>query len=157
MTTLQLLDLSDNALEGIIPASFWRGPRLHSLYLDSPGPPFRLQGSLPEQIADPALGIPNLRHLALNRQALTGTVPAGFGRLNCTTIHTSPTASACIFWMEGNDLDGALPATLCDREYNEVYLSGNKLECPVPCFKAAYKALDPCPQSCIKCPSSPVP
>ena len=154
---MQVLNLGDNQLVGTLPASLWQARVLHTLFLDSPdGAFFRVSGSLP---ADMGTAMPNLRHLSLVNQALTGTIPKSWAQLNCTNEYVTSTEPACDFWLNGNEFTGDLPVPVgCDVQWNELYLaniSGSGLECSTfPCIKAAYWATDCDKSKCVKCPTA---
>ena len=173
MRTLQLLDLSDNFLTGSIgPTSvIWSGPNLHSLYFDAPGVggnQYRLKGGFPDDIGTT---LPNLRHLSVQRHLLSGSIPPSFGYFPCRSTSTQGhggNESACIFWMQGNELTGKIPMEMCGGDavgmfapknaYNEIYASSNSegFGCPRPCITSSYSHFDPCEEACIPCPSTSI-
>lgn len=151
-TTLQLLDLSSNLLEGDIPQTLLRGmPRLHTLYIEPKldDDRWRLRGTLPDDMGA-ASGLPNLRYLGLSRNGLTGSLPTSFGQLPCRVTHASgkghddPSVRgevACSIWIMKNNLTGPVPTSYCNRSYNEIYIGGNDISCPQgrpPCLSIAY-------------------
>eukprot|EP01065_Artemidia_motanka_P032095 TRINITY_DN39147_c0_g1_i1.p1 TRINITY_DN39147_c0_g1~~TRINITY_DN39147_c0_g1_i1.p1 ORF type:complete len:718 (+),score=191.25 TRINITY_DN39147_c0_g1_i1:78-2156(+) len=151
--SLQLLDLSSNFLVGALPGSLVRGmPFLHTLYVEpaSDSEEFKLTGTLPEDMGL-ASGLPNLRYLGLTRNALTGKIPESLGSLPCTVTSASPSSVACLFWLSSNNLTGAIPRSLCNATYGEVYVAGNELTCPRPCVHVAYASWPTCSQPCKPC------
>lgn len=165
-STLQFLDLSSNLLEGTLPTSLLLGmPRLHTLFVEprSDKAQYRLKGSLPENMGS-ANGLPNLRYLALNRNALTGELPASLGELPCHSRSATgsgdvdPTVNgeaACLLWLVDNNLTGTVPNQYCDRTFAEIYVSGNELQCPRPCVAVAYARWpEACTSQCEPCGST---
>lgn len=160
-STIQLIDLSANRLSGVLPQSLLLGlPVLHTLFVEpaTDDPADKLTGTLPTEMGS-AEGLPNLRFLALTRNALTGTVPASLGELSCHVIsasgsgHDDPSVHGmvgCLIWLSGNNLTGTVPRALCNRTFNEVYIAGNQLVCPMPCFHVGYTSSS-CTEHCTPC------
>ena len=163
------MDLSDNFLYGELPPSIFSrgGPKIHSVYLDSPTNAInakgmsgngkqtsKLTGVLPKNMG---FALPNLRSLSLQRHLLRGTIPDSFGEFNCSVAFTETHTQACKFWLEDNLLSGAPSMDTCNLTMDEFYLSGNDFECGMmPCFHCSYCSsgddqLLPCSDSCRPC------
>ena len=80
---------------------------------------YRLTGSLPSDMGSNETGLPNLRFLSLQRNALTGQLPSTWGSLHCHVVSASggdntqpdPSVAAgaqvgCLFWLLGNNFSG---------------------------------------------------
>eukprot|EP01061_Rhynchopus_euleeides_P000880 TRINITY_DN10629_c0_g1_i1.p1 TRINITY_DN10629_c0_g1~~TRINITY_DN10629_c0_g1_i1.p1 ORF type:complete len:137 (+),score=19.63 TRINITY_DN10629_c0_g1_i1:62-412(+) len=110
-------------------------------------------------------GLPNLRFLGLNRNALTGEVPASWGDLLCHVRFASGNPSekdptlggevGCILWVMENNLTGSVPDAMCHGTYSEMYFSGNPMQCPdksPPCVTVGYANFpDGCSAKCTPC------
>jgi len=82
----------------------------------------------------------------LNAQGILPIDPSVGGEVSCT------------IWMEGNNFTGPTPQALCNRTWNEVYLSypaGQVADCERPCIEVAYSEWPMCPNgsqaTCTKC------
>lgn len=160
-STLQLLDLSSNYLRGTIPQTLLKGlPVLHTLFIEPATDlaEHKLAGTLPEEMGA-GDGLPNLRFLALTRNALTGSIPASLGNLSCHvtsasgqgTVDPSAHGSAgCLIWLSSNNFTGSLPRSMCSRTYNEVYIAETQISCPVPCLHVGYSSFS-CTDHCTPC------
>ncbi|KAJ3016387.1 UNVERIFIED_CONTAM: hypothetical protein HDU68_012235 [Siphonaria sp. JEL0065] len=151
LTNLVQLNLSDNQLEGPIPASFGGLIRLELLNLAGN----RLDGGIPEELGFAR----NLESLNLSRNELCGSIPLGLGsctrlyKLNLSDNHLTGTIPHTIvkslrslqfLHLNDNDLEGKnkLPSILCTkydktkgplpqgirmlRRMKRLYLKGNK-------------------------------
>eukprot|EP01064_Diplonema_japonicum_P020314 TRINITY_DN2955_c0_g3_i2.p1 TRINITY_DN2955_c0_g3~~TRINITY_DN2955_c0_g3_i2.p1 ORF type:complete len:710 (+),score=161.77 TRINITY_DN2955_c0_g3_i2:54-2183(+) len=166
--TLQMLDLSSNFLVGVLPQNLLRGlPYLHTLYIEpqTGDDKYALKGTLPSDMGL-TTGIPNLRYMGLNRNALTGPIPASWGALQChyttatgdNTLY-DPTLGgevACQLWAVGNNFTGGIPQEYCQRSYAEIYINGNPLmQCPggsPPCVDIDFiEWPEGCRNTCKKC------
>ena len=147
MNTLQLLDLSDNLLYGDYLPDF-KSLTLYTLMIDSNGPPFQLQGVIPDSIVT---NLPNLKYLSLQRHNFTGTLPSSFGDMRCSSTHYSDDIPGCYVWLANNSISGHVPNSTCNATFDEFYVQNNMLTCPTPCVPAAYWHTD-CNQSlCVHC------
>ncbi len=109
------LDLSNNGLEGALPAEIAQLALLTDLSLDGNG----LAGPIPEELG--SLG--DLERLSINSASLSGSLPAELGDLSSLTSLS----------LEGNSLSGALPSELGDLMALETLdVSGNDISGVIP-------------------------
>ncbi len=152
---LQILELSDNELWGVMPSDIWNGRVLHTLFIDSPdGNIFRINGSLPGIDANNN-ALANLKHLSLVNQKFAGVIPKTFyENLRCTETYVTKDSPACDFWLNGNDFVGNISEAACDVQFNELYLANNSgISCKnMPCIRAAYYSI---PSACSKSDCTP--
>lgn len=157
-SSLQLLDLSDNAISGSLEYSLRSSPmtRLHTLLIDGLDNGVWLTGTIPNELGSSALA-PHLKTLSLQRHRMRGNVPEGLGNMTCDDGSYAFTIPGCLVWLRDNDLSGALSMSLCRPRFTEVYITGDEgdksnFTCPVPCLHYAYAALPSCgAEKCVPC------
>jgi Leucine-rich repeat (LRR) protein len=124
------LRLSDNGLQGTIPAS-WEYTLVEHLDLSHNN----LKGPLPG-----FKGAPYLRFLFLNDNRLSGTIPTSVGRKLwqvdlSSNLLTGTIPSEYIFWivnLSNNSLTGTIPNVFETGDHSELDLSHNKLTGTIP-------------------------
>lgn len=94
--SLQFADYSENRLSGTLPASIFDVPTIEILYFFDNS----LTGTLPSSYANAA----KLRDLYIQNNDILGTVPA---------IQPGQLDSLTEFRLEGNELEGTMPASIC--------------------------------------------
>eukprot|EP01018_Ginkgo_biloba_P000771 Gb_36909 [translate_table: standard] len=95
---LQLIDLGDNHLTGVLPVSIGQlSTELYRLRLSGNN----IGGETPKQIAT----LTNLRYLALRHNSFTGRIPSALGRLGNLER----------FYLDANKLEGSIASKICQQ------------------------------------------
>jgi len=111
LTALVSLDLTNNLLSGSIPPSLGSLSNLTGLSLGSN----LLDGTIPTELGQ--LG--SLTLLDLGRNRLGGTIPASLGQLTNLTVY---------LYLDGNQLEGPIPAAVCSLNLLPSNVNFNKLD-----------------------------
>lgn len=111
LAALTSLDLTGNRLSGSIPPAIGALSALNDLSLGAN----RLEGPIPREISR----LRALVALDLGNNLLSGEIPAALGTLP---------ALAEMLYLDGNRLEGPLPAALCQRSYAVASLNYNRLD-----------------------------
>ncbi|GJP36424.1 hypothetical protein CLOM_g20933 [Closterium sp. NIES-68] len=115
LTTLNFLDLSNNALRGPIPPQLALLPNLVTLQLGNN----QLSSSIPQSFSR----LRNLKFLDLGRNQLSGKIPAALGKLGALQI----------LLLDGNQLEGSLPGSLAAlNQLKQFSVANNRLSGLVP-------------------------
>ncbi|OPZ88900.1 MAG: Internalin-A precursor [Firmicutes bacterium ADurb.Bin419] len=112
---VQGISLSENNLNGSIPAELGNLSDLETLFLDDN----QLIGSIPPELGN----LSNLETLYLNYNVLSGSIPAELGNLSDLGFLS----------LEVNQLSGSIPAELGNlSDLQELYLTSNQLSGSIP-------------------------
>ena len=118
MTSLEVLDMSYNAMTGTLPSQLGLMTQLSGLFLREN---VDLAGPLPTEVGR----LTHLTHVNLGKCSLTGSIPTEYGML-------SKLADRSI-WLEGNQLEGTLPAMIGSwTDLGLLLLNGNGFTGSIP-------------------------
>eukprot|EP01018_Ginkgo_biloba_P000772 Gb_35341 [translate_table: standard] len=137
---LQLIDLGDNHLTGVLPVSIGQlSTELYRLRLSGNN----IGGEIPKQIAN----LTNLIYLALRNNSFTGRIPSALGRLqNLERLHLDANklegripseigqqTGLGLLSLYGNMLSGQIPHAFTNlKQLRELYLQSNHLSGNIP-------------------------
>ena len=142
LSNLRYLDLADNQLTGGIPAALGGLPKVEALRLMNN----RFSGSIPSGLAD-AGDLPELLHLFLGDNELSGSIPATLGNLPKVTHlrlagnrlsgsippQLGSLTTLQVLWLQKNELTGSIPTQLGQlTNLQHLNLWNNKLSGSIP-------------------------
>lgn len=120
------INLSNNSLNGTLPAEIGDFPELKTLAMENNA---QLIGSIPAQIGN----LLNLKDLSFWNCNLSGTIPAEIG--NCTKIFTIS--------LEDNNLTGNIPESFANLTLMQSFwINGNQLSGEIPDIFSNWSVLD---------------
>ncbi|XP_078168935.1 uncharacterized protein LOC144563343 [Carex rostrata] len=124
-TNLQVLDVRNNQLQGVIPSSLTNITSLHHLVLS--GNP--ISGSIPAEFGM----LTNLTSLQINQTLISGKIPKEIGNL----------WKLQLLVMSNNMFSGEIPSTFSNlTQMNELILNNNALEGHIPMSLGNMKSLE---------------